>query len=467
MAIARQYGVTVQAIAAASGIEVSSLLHVGQELVIPLAGPLPGATPTPSATATDTPSPTWTAVATPSPTATATLTPSATATPSLTPTATYTTTAEIPSILMVTATLQVTPQVTNTRPISPTIVPTSTMTVSPLGVVSPSPSTPATLAGTVVLSPTATLTTLFVHILREDETIASLAREYGLTMQDIVAANGIAVTTALTVGQRLIIPIPTPTRTSTYGVPVTTSVSPTADTTPSPTMMLATGSGPSLADVPTPAAIETPAAQVATLTPTPGPYIHVVQSGDTLSALATMYGVTIQEIATANKIQPTQILNIGQKLIIPGIGPTPTLTPTPSSTATPSPTPTLMSTPKATNTPNAFWRYGQPQLLAPTDGALIQKAEPILLNWTSMGILGEDEWYQIEIYVPGEEAPVVAWTRTTSWRVPDALHPKAPEDSSPATCTFSWQVTVVLRSADSQDRVAISPPSVRYTFLWP
>jgi len=46
-------------------------------------------------------------------------------------------------------------------------------------------------------------------------------------------------------------------------------------------------------------------------------HIHVVQSGDTLWALANRYSLTIQQIVTANGLSVTDILVIGQALVIP------------------------------------------------------------------------------------------------------------------------------------------------------
>lgn len=46
-------------------------------------------------------------------------------------------------------------------------------------------------------------------------------------------------------------------------------------------------------------------------------HIHVIQSGDTLWALANHYSVTIQKIATANGLSVSDILVIGQALVIP------------------------------------------------------------------------------------------------------------------------------------------------------
>jgi LysM repeat protein len=55
-----------------------------------------------------------------------------------------------------------------------------------------------------------------------------------------------------------------------------------------------------------------------TMGPTPTPFSHVVQKDDTLLGIAIRYGISLEELLTANPgINPT-ILSIGQRIIIPG-----------------------------------------------------------------------------------------------------------------------------------------------------
>lgn len=102
-------------------------------------------------------------------------------------------------------------------------------------------------------------------------------------------------------------------------------------------------------------------------TATPATVTHVVQEGETVSALALQYGTTINAIGAANQLDPRNVIFVGQRLVMPlsGFGaqfaelvsasatptatatatplptdtPTPTLTPTPTDTPTPTPTP--------------------------------------------------------------------------------------------------------------------------------
>ena len=47
--------------------------------------------------------------------------------------------------------------------------------------------------------------------------------------------------------------------------------------------------------------------------------VHVVQPGEGLYAIAVIYDVSADEIATANNIQNYELLRVGQRLFIPGI----------------------------------------------------------------------------------------------------------------------------------------------------
>ncbi|MCS7260669.1 MAG: LysM peptidoglycan-binding domain-containing protein [Anaerolineae bacterium] len=77
--------------------------------------------------------------------------------------------------------------------------------------------------------------------------------------------------------------------------------------------------------IPSPTATRTPTlaqtlaleAQTPIATATPTPVIHVVQSGDTLLAIAAQYGVSVQDLQAVNGIVDPTRLQIGQQLIIP------------------------------------------------------------------------------------------------------------------------------------------------------
>jgi len=108
------------------------------------------------------------------------------------------------------------------------------------------------------------------HVVRPGETLTSIARMYGVTVDEIVAANGITNPNLIYVGQRLLIP-------STAYI------------------------------------------------------VHIVQPGETLSSIAFMYGVSYWDIARLNGLTNPNMIYPGQRLLIPASAP-PTPTPTPSPT---------------------------------------------------------------------------------------------------------------------------------------
>ncbi len=95
----------------------------------------------------------------------------------------------------------------------------------------------------------------------------------------------------------------------------------------------------------TPVPTPTPAA-----TPPPrsdGAVVHIVSSGDTLSAIARRYNVPADQIIALNNIANPSILVVGQELVIsrPGGVVAPPPQPTVAPTETPSPTPVDVTTP--------------------------------------------------------------------------------------------------------------------------
>ena len=96
------------------------------------------------------------------------------------------------------------------------------------------------------------------------------------------------------------------------------------------------------------APVATAAAMATALAPppptaAPEQVVHVVQSGDTLGAIAQKYGVPWEDIATYNSLVNPNRLDVGDELVIP-IGGIPTETPEPSPTPTPAEPPTPIAT---------------------------------------------------------------------------------------------------------------------------
>jgi LysM repeat protein len=164
------------------------------------------------------------------------------------------------------------------RPTQPTGTSASPTAVSS-AVSSPQPSTsgtevpsPGDTATSVPSEPTSTpqATTPSVpaegveHVVAWGETINIIAARYGVSVEDIVAANNLADPDLIRAGDVLIIP------------------------------------GASA--------------------PAPQPGVHIVRQGETLQSIASMYGTTVEAIAVANGIVNQNYIWVGQRLVIPGGG---------------------------------------------------------------------------------------------------------------------------------------------------
>ena len=321
---------------------------------------------------------------------------------------------ELAMNIALTLTTTPTPTATNT-PIptstpTPTPVPTSTPSPTPMPTSTPSP------------TPLPTSTPQVVHTVRAGDSLFAIAARYGTTVEAIMEANELT-SQWIRVGQRLIIP----------------SVAATGGMEAEP---LAAASGETIT--------------------------HVVQAGESLFSIALNYGTTVEAIMAANGLANPELVRIGQELIIPQGMPTSTPMPTPTFTPSPSPTPipTFTPTPQPTPTPARNLPYPAPALLAPADGEVFRGAdEVILLNWASVGILAEDEWYVLRLRCP-LAPPRSVWTKATSWRVPAELYP--PADA--ASHLFQWDVTVAREMGTAPDGtlegIAISPTSATRSFYW-
>jgi LysM repeat protein len=134
------------------------------------------------------------------------------------------------------------------------------------------------------------------YVVRGGDTLFRIAQQYGSTVQSIAAANGIANPNRIYVGQTLIIP----------GAGVTTDAAASAAA----------------------AALTTTSSEAAAGT------VYTVQSGDTLSRIASRYGISVAELAAANGITNPNLIYTGQQLQVGGSAPSVTQS-TASSSAEP------------------------------------------------------------------------------------------------------------------------------------
>jgi hypothetical protein len=85
---------------------------------------------------------------------------------------------------------------------------------------------------------------------------------------------------------------------------------------PSPRPPLATAS-PTPTEAPTPTPRPTRAPAELTPTPAPEPQTYTVQPGDTLAAIAVRFGTSVEALQAANGIDDSDVILIGQVLVIP------------------------------------------------------------------------------------------------------------------------------------------------------
>ncbi len=272
----------------------------------------------------------------------------------------------------------------------PTPTPQPTRTPTP---------TPQPTETPVAASPTAAGPTR--HKVAAGDSVAAIAAKYGSTIKDIISANSLSADGRLSIGQELLIPIAGPSG----------------------------GPGP-------------------TATPDSTGLMYNVQSGDTISGIATRYKSQVDWILKANNIKPGDVLRIGQPLLVP-------LVP-----ATPTPIPTAPITPLPA-TPTEIPGLSAPQLLAPADGATIAGEDSVLLSWTSVGVLAPEEYYVVTLRSPEKETAIATWwLKNTSWRLPAEYRP-----TGSAGVDYIWRVQV-RRGGQDRPGEATSPSSATRRFTW-
>lgn len=264
-----------------------------------------------------------------------------------------------------------------------------------------------TASPTPALSPTPSpvpSSTPIIHEIQSGETVIYIASYYGTSPDAIMEANNLDETSVrfLRPGQELVIP----------------STGPVG------------GPGPGSA------------AQSITV-------IHEVESGETLISIAIDYETSVAAIQAMNDLDSPDLIYEGQQLLVP------LMPPSPIATAAPSPTPSSTPGPP----------YPAPHLLSPPDEAEFESADAmILLSWTSIGILRDDQAYLVELETRALEEPVTHTTQGTSWRLPSDLWPTS------RLRTLTWRVTVVQQNSPSSTEPAewesVSLPSETRHFTW-
>jgi LysM repeat protein len=149
-----------------------------------------------------------------------------------------------------------------------------------------------------------------IHEVQPYQALSTIADAYHVSMDRVLVLNGIQADWPLQIGQKLLI-------------------SP-GNVTPSPTL-----------------------SAVQKLTPeADGKYYHTVQSGETLSWIASLYEISLSDLMSWNGLNAASVIRPEQKLVLLVAPPaTPTFTPGPPTT-TPSPSPTV-TPPSPTASPTA------------------------------------------------------------------------------------------------------------------
>ncbi len=245
------------------------------------------------------------------------------------------------------------------------------------------------------------------HTVQAGETLLGISGRYGVTVEEVQAANNLSGT-LIRAGDVLLIPIPA-------------SISETGSSHGAPTISTV--------------------------------FSYIVSPGDTVISIAVRFGTTVAAIQEANEIGPDDLIRPEQVLQLPVSG-------VPS---------TILATSQAAPSrqdPNSSQMYLALQLLGPDDGERIPRSEDVLFRWLSGGLLEENEWYVLYIW-PLEglfELPPPVWTKATSYRL--TSHWAPPPDRE---VTYRWQTSVV-RVLTSPEGVrsleaANSPGDVR-SFVW-
>jgi LysM repeat protein len=116
---------------------------------------------------------------------------------------------------------------------------------------------------------------------------------------------------------------------------------------PSPTSPAPAGSG--LTATPGPL----PVTPFPTPLPIP-PQVHTVQAGETLGAIAQLYGISVDDLMLANNLTDPNVLDVGQRLVIPTGGFEPTAAPAPPTEALATVPPLSTATPNPNAPPPAL-----------------------------------------------------------------------------------------------------------------
>jgi len=227
------------------------------------------------------------------------------------------------------------------------------------------------------------------YTVRWGDTLYSIARSHGTTVQAIAQANGISNTSFIRVGQVLCIPsgpAPPPPSGGYYTVQrgdTLYSIARRYGTTAQAIAQANQIYNPSL--IHAGQVLYIPGWAPPPPPPPSGDVYYTVQPGDNLFRIALRYGTSVWAIVVANNISNPSLIYRGQVLLIPGPGHVPPApTPTPAGpTPTPTPTPPLP-------TPTGFGYGIQVHMIGQDHAQIVETVSNMGLGWIKHQIVWKD-----------------------------------------------------------------------------
>jgi LysM repeat protein len=291
-----------------------------------------------------------------------------------------------------------------------------TATITPT--FTPLPTSTATATASNTPQPTETPRPPIEYVVQEGDSCLLIALIYEVTVESIIIANNLGPECVVAVGHTLLVPYPTATI------------------------------GPRFTAPPGSTAAEPPAY------PT-----YIVQAGDSCLGIAIQFGVELDDLAALNGMGECNFISEGQVLYIPVGG-----TPTPPG-VTPSP-----SQPPAGNGQEAAagtTAWPAPGLIAPTAGQAFAAGANVTLQWSSVGELGPNEFYEVWVEDVTCNCGRVYQTATsqTNLTLPPSFAP-----SEAAEHGYEWRVQVVKQAGTTGNAQPVYQPagalSSTGTFSW-
>lgn len=138
-----------------------------------------------------------------------------------------------------------------------------------------------------------------VHTVAQSQTMFSISRQYGVTVQQLLEWNNLT-SPDLRIGQQIFVEAPR------------TAAPPTPTPTPAPTPPSATTPTAPQPSAPTPT---TPADRLALDREGPRYTYHTVRAGETLSGIARQHNISLTELRNFNNISG-DVISVGQRLVV-------------------------------------------------------------------------------------------------------------------------------------------------------